>query len=439
MARHSQWSALYPIPVPGSQDNAGLHSWSKSKWRLFSYSRGIPDYTHFILPPTSALLFVPLTFLSYFNAYWVWTFFLTISVFIMALISSRLLRYLLGQSSRWEGALMLLIVLSPMTARAIRIVNVSPLIALLFSLTIVALIREQAFKGAGAMFIGGSFKYATLVIAPLLIAMRRWRMILWLGALGLGVVFLTVGLAGIEPFIEFKEVILPTLSRPSAYDGNQSLSGLLARTLGRPLPKVVSIWLNVMRLITMVAMLGLLFRVPKASWRAPVLIMAATAMWVSWLFMFSPISWEHWPIFLCPVWGWLLWEGMALSRWRYVSFLSLGLMYFPAGIFQVEGFVKLPIRVLEPFNSFQLVGVILVWVLANRRLRIELNAMQTTRPLSSAAIPAIAQSKREKSKPAPATQQLRAELGAMQEEALMPDGQRRARIGRGAENYNGPC
>jgi len=375
IAKQGAWDALYPIPAPASRDNAGLigHSQAKPLWKSLSRQHRVYDYTHFILPPPSALLFIPFTTLSYDHAYWTWIFVLILSTWGVAVLAGRMLRKILGHSSRHEGMLALLVVLSPMTARAIRVANVSPAIALLISFALLSFLRqEQRIRsiagGVAAILIGALLKYATLILAPLLVAARRWRTLIWLIGAGGMVLLSTLALTGWAPFAEFHERILPTLSRPSAYQGNQSLPGLLVRVFGRPLPSVIAASLMALRMAALVAILILIGQIPHQRWRNPVLVCAGAASLLSWLMIFSPIAWEHWPIFLTPVWGWLLWEARKPGLRRAAGLTSLALMYVPAGIFQVPGFVRIPLVLPEPLNSFQLIGVVLVLVLSTMRL-----------------------------------------------------------------------
>ena len=385
IASRGEWDALYPIPKPRSLDNPGLriHSDAKPKWKSLSKDLGTRDHTHFMLPPPSALLFAPLAFFSYQEAFWFWTFFETACVWGVAILGARLLRYVFGRLSRWEGVLILLIAVSPMTARAIRIANVSPPIALALAVALLAALRgDQPARGAWALLLGATFKYATLVLAPLLLAMRRWRMFIYLSVFGLLAVAMTVAFAGLAPFVEFYQTILPTLSRPSMFRGNQSLPGFLARVFGRPLTPVISIALNFARLFSLLMILWVMFKISPRQWRRPVNVLAGAGLLVSWLLVFSPIAWEHWPIFLCPVWGWLLWE-VSQPGWRRVAALaSLTLMCLPSGIFHVKGFASYRFSLPEPLNSSQLIGVILVLVLAyGRLLKPHLSETRETAPL----------------------------------------------------------
>src|SRR5579885_2442506 len=132
LVSRGEWGALYPVPSPLSASNAGLNGDSipKPVWRDTAIERGVVDWTHFILPPPSALLFVPFSALSYSQAYWVWIWISAACIWGVALIAALLLREVAGSATGWEGLLALLIVFSPVSARAIRIANVSPMIAL---------------------------------------------------------------------------------------------------------------------------------------------------------------------------------------------------------------------------------------------------------------------------------------------------------------------
>lgn len=371
VARLNEWQALYPSPRPGSLDNPGLriHSEAKPEWKLLSKKLGVWDHTHFMLPPVSALLFVPLSVLSYKQAFWLWTAIQTLCIWSMALIAAHLLRRIARKPTHMEGLLVLLIALSPLAARAVRIANVSPPIALAIAVSLLAIVREhRPLSGALALLIGAIFKYATLVLTPLLVAMRRWEMLFYLAAFGALSFIVTVHITGFAPFIEFYQKILPTLDRPSAFLGNQSLPGMLVRSFGRPLPEKIALALNVARLLTLLAILGVLFTQKQATWSKPANVLAGAALLMSWLLIFSPIAWEHWPIFLCPVWGWVLWEARKPGVKRALAVTSLLLMYFPAGIFQVKGVLRLGIAIPEPYNSSQLAGTMLLLALAFWRL-----------------------------------------------------------------------
>lgn len=390
IAARAEWQALYPIPHPNGTDNPGLsiHSYAKKRWNEIREAHRVPNDTRFILPPPSALIFTPFSFLSIGFAYWTWIFLLTASVWGVGLLAGRLYRSLVGHPTSIEGLLLLLISFSPLTSRAIRIANVSPLIALCSGLIVLSLVRRsQSILGGTSLLIGILLKYATLVLAPLLIAMRQWRMVLCFLVSSALILMVTLVTAGFDPFFEFYTSILPTLSRPSAFSGNQSLMGMLIRIWGRPLPIWLKVFSSTLQMVLLMIMLGLIFTVRPIYWRRPSVVMAGAASLLSWLLIFSPIAWEHWPVFLCPLWGWLIWESQHLKHLAPLPWVAILFMWAPAGIFQVEGFFSYPIFLPEPLNTWQLFGVGLVFLLAIRRLKltqttdIQLSSNQTEHEL----------------------------------------------------------
>src|SRR5262249_10885857 len=134
------------------------------------------------------------------------------------------------------------------------------------------------------------------------------------------------------------------------------------------LPQTIAFALGTTRILTLEAILFLLFRIRRGSWRNPSRVFSTAAMLLSWLLIFSPIAWEHWDVFLCPVWGWLVWEGRTPGLRRVAAMSALILSFFPAGIIQVSGIATYPVVFPEPFNSTQLMASILVFTLALSRL-----------------------------------------------------------------------
>jgi len=97
-------------------------------------------------------------------------------------------------------------------------------------------------------------------------------------------------------------------------------------------------------------------------------VCAGVAALVAWLLAFSPCAWEHWPIWLAPFWGWMLWEAHRSAPRAVVAVVALGLMYVPLSIFTNPGFFRSDLRVPEPWNSSQLAGVLLTMGLGAARL-----------------------------------------------------------------------
>jgi alpha-1,2-mannosyltransferase len=375
LIRLGQTSQLYPIPNPKSLDNPGMNPASAPKpgyWEI-EQRYGVPDITHWMLPPASALPFVPLSFLPFKQAEWVWAFVLIGCVWGIALLSAQFHRLLVGRETGWEGFIALLVVLSPVAARAIRIRNTSAPIGLCFALLAFGLLRDdrtrRAVGAALLVVLGVLLKYATAVLLPLLIATRRWRTLGWTAAIGLATV--VISLIAMDPYLwrEYFTQIAPKLHWPSGFPGNQTLPGFILRTTGqKPFAPATALLLYGSQAVTLLGIVGLMARVPRDGWREPANVCAAVAALVAWLLAFSPCAWEHWPIWLAPFWGWMLWEAQRSAPRAVVAILALGLMYVPLSIFTNPGFFRADLRVPEPWNSSQLAGVLLTMGLGAARL-----------------------------------------------------------------------
>jgi hypothetical protein len=375
LIRLGETSQLYPVPNPETLDNPGMNPASRVKpgyWKL-EQAYGVPDITHWMLPPASALPFVPLSLLPFKYAEWTWAFVLLGCVWGVGLFAARFHRLLVGHETRWEGFLVLLVVLSPVAARAIRIRNTSAPIALCFAALAFWMLYDERPRRAIAagllIVLGVLLKYATAVLLPLLIVARRWRTIGW--SVGLGLATVVLSLLVMDPYLwrEYFTQIAPKLHWPSAFPGNQTLPGLVARMADhKPFTLTTIALLYGSMALTFVGLCVLLARVPRDQWCDPRNVCAASAALVAWLIAYAPCAWEHWPIWLAPFWGWMLWEARQSATRAVLAVVGLGLMYVPLSIFTNPGFFQAPLNVPEPWNSSQLAGVLLAGVLGAIRL-----------------------------------------------------------------------
>lgn len=375
MLRAGEADELYPLPHAGSPDNPGMKAASDLRPRAAELykQREVPDITHFMSPPPSALLYTPLAGLSYLRAEWVWVGLLTLSVWVVAVAAGRFHRLCAGGAvSRWEGVLVLLVVLSPMAVRAIRIRNNTPFIAVCVALATLALLRPGHLRGLGgaaAVVVGGLLKYATLFLLPLVVVMRRWQALLWFLVLSAAVSAAAWAVMGPEPYRTFVTDIAATLERPSRFPGNQTVAGLVARTIPtKPLPAHVTWALRGAMAGVLLCLLVPMLRLTDAHWRRPANVFAAAAALIAWVMAFGPVAWEHWPIFLVPSFGWLAWEARRSWPGRVFAPLAVLLMCAPLSIFTNPGFFQKPWVVPEPWNSSQLAGVLLTMLIGFVRL-----------------------------------------------------------------------
>jgi hypothetical protein len=140
-------------------------------------------------------------------------------------------------------------------------------------------------------------------------------------------------------------------------------------TRHKPLPAGLSLAMFAAQLAALLAIVIAVFRRPPEQYRdRPALVLAACCALIAWIFIASPCAWEHWPVFFCAFWPYLFHEAAA-SRIRHAAVVvSLVLMNLPLAILPNDGFLKRDIHLAEPWNSSQLAGVLLVYLLSLARL-----------------------------------------------------------------------
>ena len=130
---------------------------------------------HDLHPPFEELLFVPLTYLSYFPAYLVWTF---LNV-VMMMVSLRMVRKTFAETERLSPLFLILSVAAFAPAvRALIQGQDSVLLLLLVTSSLFLLARGRVVL-AGAVLGCGLFKFHLVLPLALILAVRRQR--LWLG------------------------------------------------------------------------------------------------------------------------------------------------------------------------------------------------------------------------------------------------------------------
>jgi hypothetical protein len=266
--------------------------------------------------------------------------------------------------------LTLLIVCSPLMLHSIRVGNMSVMIALLISVATLGLVRQWNFVTGWAILFGAASKYTPVVLLPLAVVMRRWMTVLW--ALIAGVTLLAAALAvcGTGPFHTYFHEILPTLARPHGIETNQSVWAFTGRLLGHPiLPIGIKLLILAAQAVLLTLVLWLILRQPLAIWSDAGHVYAAATTLLGAFLIFSPIFWEHYPVYFCALWGWLLWEAWQSKRWIKVPLVmaGIGLLYVPWTYL-----CDWP----EPYNTHMLWGTVLlmlagIWKLCERSVELE--------------------------------------------------------------------
>jgi len=370
IAREGQWDSLYPIPKPGSEDHPGYPHASilRPKYAELMRAAGVDDNARFILAPPVALLCIPFTLINYKAANGVWVLLMSVCLWLVALQAARIYRNLQHRPSRVEGLLVVFIACSPLCRFAMRIGNVTPFVGLCVGAAAIGLIGEDRIRSPLGLVLGALGKFVTLVLVPLYVLVRKWRVL----ALFLLVLILinlaTITLSGKQPYVTFLAAIVPTLDRPSEGVMNLSVHGFLLNVYGRGrVPRAAS---DIVRTGELVLILlgatGLLRSLGGLSKDAAKLFAASLAM-IGGVLIFSPQTWGHYLVYLLPFWGYLVWESQQslCSRWIVVGALPF-LWAPPAAIRSIDAFER--IRLPAVAEVYDLWALLLVTSLAILRL-----------------------------------------------------------------------
>jgi hypothetical protein len=201
-----------------------------------------------------------------------------------------------------------------------------------------------------------------MIFVPIRAAARHWKTLLWTIGIGSTFVLITLIFSGIEPYRIFISEIAPALGRPVIRDPNVSLVAFLHRVLNvDALPSSASVSLRIAQVALLLVILIALIARKGELWRIPANACAACVTLLCWLLIFSPILWEHYFAYLAPFYGWLIAEAIRTKWLRPVVAIALILSWFPQKILGAR-------NVPEPINSFLLWAVMLVLIVALRRL-----------------------------------------------------------------------
>jgi hypothetical protein len=314
IVRAGVYDALYPIPIPGSAHNAGAMADSTAKPQLTAIAavHGV-NFTpyHFILPPPAALLFWPLSFFSGPTAYTLWLALSVLAGWGVAMLAASIFERCATAPTYAAGLVILLVACTPPMSRAILTGNLTPLVALAIGWVVLCLMdnRHQA-SAAWALTFGLLTKYATAVLLPIPLAQRRWRMLGACAAAAFAWTAIALFVMGPAPFQEFFHTIVPTLARSHESSDNISLAGILLHLLHRT-PPLPSVTIHLLQLAQLLALALVLIPIGRLRQRMtdPAAVAPAALALLTWLLIFSPVSWSHYLTYLCPLWGWLIWQA----------------------------------------------------------------------------------------------------------------------------------
>lgn len=308
MARTGQWNALYPVPLPNAEGNAGYPDGSKSHpaYERVAMELGIGDSFRFIHAPPVALLMAPLTLLPLSTAQHLWTILMALCVGGSAVYAGLLFRELRGPAPLQEAAVVLATALLPRALFSSAIGNVSPLVGLCLGTGILTLLRNNQRQAAAATIIGAFAKYAPALLLFVMVLRRSWRALAYTAAAAVTVSLVTLAFSGPQPFVVFFRDIWPTLQRPTLSWTSQTVWGtsteLWGGTTAYPLIHTL------LQILKGVSFLGIAVLLIWRARRAPLSrenTIAGTLVLLCWLLLFGPITWGHYAAYFAPFTGWL--------------------------------------------------------------------------------------------------------------------------------------
>ena len=362
IAARGAWDDLYPVPLPDSTHNPGFFEDSAMRpgyRKLALEIGGSENDVRFIQQPIVALLCAPLSWMNYPTANLWWRGLLAACAWVCSIYVVRGAALCIGRETKLAGIAALLCCVSPLAYRAVRVGNVSCIVALCIGVVIFDLVararrRDEplaespdrartrdpiaslilaAMPAAIALVLGSLLKYAPAALLPLHWFTRRFATPLVAGAVGLIALAATLVAAGPEPFRQFATTIAPTLNRSHPTAANQSLPGIVLRMSGQAqLSTPQQTVLTVAQFVALAVIGVLLLRVRRERWLEPGTIFAAGLTLIVWLLVFGPIFWEHYPVYFIPFVGWLIWESMQSRGRKFAVIAGAALLFTPAVI-----------------------------------------------------------------------------------------------------------
>jgi hypothetical protein len=306
-----------------------------------------------------------ISWLSWFNyphAVWAWLALQVAAGWGTAVTAAKIMDFIVGRPTRWSGLVIFLVASSPLMYRGCRALNVSPLVAYCIGAVVLDVLRGKSLRGGVLLVIGSLLKYIPFVL--IVVARKNRRMLATVLAIALVSAVICVAAGHGRPMDEFIHRIAPTLTRSSTNPANQTLQGMLLRLYGVPrLSQTQMVIFQVLRFGVLLVLLNLI--VFHRNCPSGTTTVTASAALIAWMLIFGPVAWEHYYVYFCPFWGWLVWEIMQGTWRRYAALAVFAAHWFPWPM------IRGPVASREPIASVMFFGAVLILVLAVSRLRVQ--------------------------------------------------------------------
>ncbi len=232
--RAGEPESLYPENPAGSLVG---HAGQERRWSDLAARAGIEEPNYYLYPPLFAVLFAPLTLLSYPHAFAAW---LLGGAACLGLALALLVRRAgvgirTPRGALASSCLALMAALFYPVSRSLAIGQASLLLLALLVGALVLLERRLPRADAGAglcLACGILLKLTPVLLVPWLALRGRWRALAWTLAWSGLLVLVSIGVVGWAPHETYLEHVVPRLGDGTAFYPNQSITGLLARAWG---------------------------------------------------------------------------------------------------------------------------------------------------------------------------------------------------------------
>jgi hypothetical protein len=373
MVREGRWDALYPTNTSGTPyaifDRATLPPDMVARAKEL----GVPPFTPYLHPPWNALLWAPVSLVPFHLLLPLYIALCILCGWACAALAGRAYRLLMGKPTWTEAVIVLLCTISPLVYRSVRVTNVSTLVALCLTVGLFGTLARRSHsrqttlldtRDTIAIWLSGILKYAGAAMIPLLLLTRRWRVFVGVGMLGLVAMGLSALLVPADVWSYYLNTVAPSLPRSSPMKTNQSIWGLILRATGEPITPELRRVVTVFHLLLWALVLILMWRKRRSDWRRPELVLAAFAAPTCLMLTFAPVMWEHYLMYLLPLFGWVWWEATCSHHRRLLVPLVL------VGLFPAWGALSAIPRFqpTEPFGTSLLLSVGLIFCVAISRL-----------------------------------------------------------------------
>ncbi|MHB1022694.1 MAG: glycosyltransferase family 87 protein [Acidobacteriaceae bacterium] len=281
-----------------------------SAWQRFGMRYGISAAVPFIYPPFSAVLFQPLSHLSYFSATLCW------SLLNLFLATAAVVMTLSLGGVRLDARLIVLLMLGLFSYYPYRdelaLGQIGSLILFLWAASLWLLSRNRNWSSAFCFAFATMIKLTPVLAIPLLILYRKWKWVVayifWIGCM----VCFSVWQAGLAVHIQFIRNVMPSISCGAPVSQNSSIVGFVQQMLLGYVPDwpkaphtlpVLACFTS--KLVAMALYAAIMFRFYRR--RKDQGLLHGMVLMVLVSLVVSPISWwHHYTLALLPLiylWG----------------------------------------------------------------------------------------------------------------------------------------